>query len=145
MAAGVCVSWMFVLQVLFIAQGQEGNGRRGGKACGKKTKTVAGHELRASSLAFQPEGGDARAVSIAHRHALMTPLVVHTRAFFQRLHPSPWRAQLKSTFRSGRQVCCAAGLWGTATHASGMKHSPQQVPIWWRGSWYHHCVFGGFG
>lgn len=39
---GVCGSWMFVLQLLFIAQAQEGNGRRGGKACGEKTKTVVG-------------------------------------------------------------------------------------------------------
>lgn len=40
---GVGVSWMLVLQHLFIAQAQERNGRRGGKVCGKKTKAVAGH------------------------------------------------------------------------------------------------------
>lgn len=32
----------FFLQLLFIAQAQEGNGRRGGKACGEKTNMVVG-------------------------------------------------------------------------------------------------------
>jgi len=42
MAGGGCVLWVLVLQLLFIAQAQEGNGRRGGIACEERTKRAAG-------------------------------------------------------------------------------------------------------
>ena len=120
------------------------------KEAWEKTKTVTGHGRPFPHLCESIKLGFPTwrwgCMCCFHRTRTCSNYAAHacTCTFFHRSHPFPWRAQLKSAFRSGRQVCCASGLWGTATHALGMKHSPQQIPVQWKGSWCRHHVCGGF-
>lgn len=118
----------------FYSPGLGGKWEEGGKACGEKTKTAVGSgcpfpllserlnsvvgeqcgSLCASSLAFQPESGDARAVSIAHTCAL-TALLMHGHAPSLRTSSISRKGSAKSRFLSCRRACRAAELQGTAT------------------------------